>query len=113
MGLFAPFCYQANTVGTLGGKSMGEGWYHCRRCRKKFTVRVGTMFQRSPIPLHKWILAFRLAKKSGGITPYELHKELGITYKSARLMQERMDRYKTADAGSVWWERQFLTAGRT
>ncbi len=47
--------------------SMSKGWYHCRECRKKFTVRVGTIFERSHIPLDKWLLGFHLmaASKKG------------------------------------------------
>ena len=46
---------------------MSKGWYHCRECRKKFTVRVGTIFERSHIPLDKWLLGFHLmaASKKG------------------------------------------------
>ena len=38
-GAFCPFCGQFNSVKKLGGMSMGKGWYHCKDCRKKFTVR--------------------------------------------------------------------------
>ena len=54
-GAFCPHCGQMETVKPLGGKSMGPGWYFCSDCREKFTVRVGTLYERSHIPLHKWL----------------------------------------------------------
>ena len=59
-GPFCPFCGSVDGVKPLGGKSMGPGWHHCGECRKKFTVRVGTVFERSHIPLHKWLMGIRL-----------------------------------------------------
>ncbi len=60
-GPYCPFCGQFETVKAPPPKgSMGKGWHHCRECRKKFTVRVGTIFERSHIPLHKWLLGFHL-----------------------------------------------------
>ena len=57
-GPVCPFCGQLDTVSKLGGKSMGPGWYYCSNCQdKKFTVRVGTLMERSHIPMHKWLLA--------------------------------------------------------
>ncbi len=53
-GPYCPFCGQFDTVAVLGGKSMGPGWYHCKDCRKKFTAAVGTIYERSHIPLTKW-----------------------------------------------------------
>ena len=44
-----PFC-KSGEHDPLGGKSMGPGWYHCSECREKFTVRVGTLYERSHIP---------------------------------------------------------------
>ena len=62
-GPHCPHCGQFETVKALPPKgSMGEGWHHCRDCRKKFTVRVGTIFERSHIPLHKWLLGFHLTR---------------------------------------------------
>ncbi|HTR15123.1 MAG TPA: transposase, partial [Roseiarcus sp.] len=63
-GVFCPKCGQFDTVAPLGGKSMGLGWFHCRSCRDKFTVRTGTLYERSHIPLHKWLLATHLMTSS-------------------------------------------------
>ena len=92
-GPFCPFCGQFDNVKKLGGKPMGKGkgWYHCKDCRKKFTVRVGTLYERSHVPLHKWLLGFRLmcgSKK--GMAAHQLHRTLGVTYKTAWFMAHRI-----------------------
>jgi transposase-like protein len=91
-GPVCPFCGQiGDKVKALGGKSMGPGWYHCADCRKKFTVRVGTVYERSHIQLHKWLLAFRLvASSKKGFSAHQLHRTLNITYRSAWFMEHRI-----------------------
>jgi transposase-like protein len=90
-GAFCPYCGQLDTVKALGGDSMGPGWYHCGDCRKKFTVRVGTVFERSHIALHKWLLGFRLyASSQKGFSAHQLHRTLNITYRSAWFMAHRI-----------------------
>jgi len=90
-GAFCPYCGQFDTVKPLGGESMGPGWYHCGDCRKKFTVRVGTVFERSHILLHKWLLGFRMyASSKKGFSAHQLHRTLGITYRSAWFMAHRI-----------------------
>ncbi len=90
-GAVCPHCGQIDTVSPLGGKSMGPGWYFCKECREKFTVRVGTLYERSHIPLHKWLLATHLMTSSKkGISAHQLHRMLGITYKSAWFMAHRI-----------------------
>jgi hypothetical protein len=70
---------------------MGEGWFYCKACQDKFTVRTGTVYERSHIPLHKWLLAFRLmASSKKGISAHQLGRTLGITYKSAWFMAHRV-----------------------
>src|SRR5215831_20591600 len=90
-GPFCPFCGSLETIKPLGGPSMGPGWYYCSACQDKFTVRVGMIFERSHIPLHKWLLAFRLMTSSKkGVSAHQLHRTLGITYKSAWFMAHRI-----------------------
>lgn len=90
-GAYCPFCGQFETVKKLGGKSMGDGWYHCSDCRKKFTALVGTVCERSHIPLTKWLLAMHLMCASKkGMSAHQLHRMLGITYKSAWFMAHRI-----------------------
>src|SRR5476651_2710747 len=90
-GAVCPHCGQLDTVKPLGGKSMGPGWYFCNDCREKFTVRVGTLYERSHIPLHKWLAATHLmASSKKGISAHQLHRMLGVTYKSAWFMAHRI-----------------------
>jgi transposase-like protein len=90
-GPVCPFCGQLETVKPLGGESMGPGWYHCSECREKFTVRVGTLYERSHIALHKWLLATHLMTSSKkGMSAHQLHRMLGVTYKTAWFMAHRI-----------------------
>src|SRR6266478_5522748 len=68
-----------------------KGVWKCRSCRKQFTVTVGTIFEDSHIPLHKWLMAFHLlcASKTG-MSAHQLHRMLGVTYKSAWFMAHRI-----------------------
>jgi transposase-like protein len=72
------------------------GVYKCKACRKQFTVTVGTIFEGSRIPLHKWLMAVHLMCSSKkGISAHQLHRMFGITYKSAWFMCHRI-RYAMA-----------------
>ena len=91
-GAVCPSCGLSETVSPLPPKgSMGEGWYHCRQCREKFTVRVGTLYERSHVPLHKWLYATHLLCSSKkGMSSHQLHRMLGVTYKTAWFMSHRI-----------------------
>jgi transposase-like protein len=90
-GVYCPFCGTLDGIKPLGGESMGPGWFYCTACQDKFTVRVGSVFERSHIPLHKWLLAFRLmASSKKGCSAHQLHRTLGITYKSAWFLGHRI-----------------------
>lgn len=67
------------------------GLLRCRECKKQFTVTVGTIFEGSHIPLHKWLMGvhFMTASKKG-ISAHQLHRMLGITYKAAWFMAHRV-----------------------
>ncbi len=90
-GVTCPLCGSLDNARELGGLSMGDGWYYCEDCQDKFTVRTGTVYERSHIPLHKWLLAFRLMSSSKkGISAHQLHRTLGVTYKTAWFMAHRI-----------------------
>lgn len=90
-GAYCPHCGEAEQVTLLGGKSTKPGTYICKSCRTKFTVTVGTVFERSHIGLAKWMLGFRLmASAKKGVSAHQLHRSLGITYKSAWFMAHRI-----------------------
>src|SRR5579872_4174127 len=86
-----PLCGSVEKISQLQGDSMGPGWWYCGSCKDKFTVRVGTVMERSHIPLHKWLLGFRLmASSKKGCSAHQLHRTLGITYKSAWFLAHRI-----------------------
>ena len=91
-GPVCPHCgATAEAITKLEGKAHRAGVHHCRACRKQFTVTVGTLFERSHIPLHKWLTAMYLMTSSKkGISAHQLHRTLGITYKSAWFMAHRI-----------------------
>lgn len=68
-----------------------HGLWKCRDCRKQFTVRKGTIFEESHLPLHLWLQAIHLMVSSKkGISSHQLHRVLGITYKSAWFLTHRI-----------------------
>lgn len=67
------------------------GFYRCNQCKEDFTVRTGTIFERSHVPLHKWIYAmYLLVTARKGISSMQLAKEIGITQKSAWVVLHRL-----------------------
>jgi len=88
-GVYCPLCGSLN-VHKMGGKTQA-GMFLCNDCRDKFTVRTGTVFERSHIPLHKWLLATHLiAASKKGMSALQLSRMIGITYKSAWFMCHRI-----------------------
>ncbi len=67
------------------------GVYKCKKCRKQFTVTVGTIFEGGHIRLHKWLMAiYLMCSSKKGISAHQLHRTLGVTYKSAWFMAHRI-----------------------
>lgn len=100
-GAYCPHCGEAKNVTRLEGNSHRAGLHQCNSCREHFTVTVGTLFERSHIPLHKWLLAFHLmAASKKGISAHQLHRMLGITYKSAWFMAHRIREAFKTETGS-------------
>ncbi|MEW9808771.1 IS1595 family transposase [Mesorhizobium marinum] len=72
-------------------RSHRAGLYYCNECKGTFTVTVGTVFERSKIPLNKWVLASHLmAASKKGVSAHQLHRMLGVTYKTAWFMAHRI-----------------------
>lgn len=68
-----------------------HGLWKCRECRNQFTVRKGTIFEESHIPMHKWLQAIHLMVSSKkGISSHQLHRVLEVTYKSAWFLTHRI-----------------------
>ena len=90
-GPVCPRCGSGERITLLKGKSTRPGVHKCNACEKPFTVTVGTIFEDSKIPLNKWLLAFAMVNGSKkGISAHQLHRQLGITYKSAWFMAHRI-----------------------
>ena len=88
-----PFCPHCGSFAAtkLEGKAHRPGLYQCNDCREQYTVTVGTVFERSKIPLHKWVLASHLVGASKkGMASKQLQRMLGVTYKSAWFMTMRL-----------------------
>lgn len=83
-----PHCGLIKATAVSGGR---EGLYQCNSCREQFTVTVGTLFQRSKIPLNKWLLANHLLCASKkGMSAAQIGRMLGVTYKTAWFMMHRI-----------------------
>jgi transposase-like protein len=88
-----PHCGNADAskIAKLETKSVRPGLHYCNECAKQFTATVGTVFERSKIPLTKWWLAMHLIGSSKkGISSHQLHRMLGISYKSTWFMMHRI-----------------------
>lgn len=87
-----PVCPHCGTIDTAY-VTKKPGVYRCgeKECRKDFTVTVGTVFERSKIPLHKWLLsAFLICSSKKGMSAHQLHRTIGVTYKTAWFMAHRL-----------------------
>ena len=84
-------CGVVNSATLVKGKSHRPGMYQCNACRKPFTVTTGSVMESSHIPLNKWALGFHLyAASKKGFSAHQLHRMIGVTYKSAWFMSHRI-----------------------
>ena len=89
-GPFCPHCGSLNAT-RLQGSHHRAGLVQCNDCRQQFTVTVGTVFERSKVPLNKWLLANHLLCASKkGISGHQVARMLGVTYKTAWFMMHRI-----------------------
>ncbi len=85
-GAVCPHCEEKERITPRKG-----GYYRCNACKKDFTVRTGTIFERSHVQLHKWLYAmYLLVTSRKGISSLQLGKEIGITQKSAWFVLQRL-----------------------
>ena len=90
-GPICPHCGVVDKATLMKGKSTRPGVYKCRECEKPFSVTVGTLFEDSKVPLHKWVYAVHLYTASKkGFSAHQLHRTLGVTYKTAWFMAHRI-----------------------
>ena len=75
----------------MQGKSTRVGTYNCYQCRKPFTVKIGTMFEDSKVPMRIWLQAmYLIADSKMGVSSDQLHRILGVTLKTAWFMAHRI-----------------------
>ena len=89
-GPYCPHCGSFNATRLQGSKHRA-GAIQCNDCRKQYTVTVGTLFERSKVPLHKWLLCNHLLCSSKkGMSAKQIERLLGVTYKTAWFMCHRI-----------------------
>lgn len=101
-GPVCPHCGVEGQHYALKGASHRPGLWKCKDCRKQFSVTVGTVFERSKIPLNKWLMAVHLmcaSKKA--VSSHQIHRMLGVTYKSAWFMTHRIREAMKPDGGGL------------
>ena len=86
-----PHCGGVDRIGKMDGKSTRVGTYKCYQCRKPFTVKIGTIFEASHVPMRIWLQAmYLIAGSKKGISSNQLHRTLGVTLKTAWFMSHRI-----------------------
>jgi transposase-like protein len=91
-----PFCRHCGNsdpdkIAKMQGKSARPGLHYCNECKREFTVTVGTVFERSKVPLTKWWMAAHLMNSGkNGVSAHEIHRTIGVTYKTAWFMMHRL-----------------------
>lgn len=101
-----PVCPRCGVTGAritkMQGKSLRPGVYNCKDCRKPFTVTVGTVMERSKVPLHKWVMAAQLmASSKKAMSAHQLYRMLGTNYETAWFLFHRLREAATPVAGSA------------
>jgi len=90
-GPVCPHCGCMDKIGRVDGKTARPGLRYCGDCKKQFTVTVGTIFERSKVPLSKWWFAIHvLASSKKGMSAHQLHRMIGVTYQTAWFMEHRI-----------------------
>ncbi len=104
-GPYCPHCGNADPdrIAKLAGTSPRPGLYLCNECREQFTVTVGSVMERSHIPLHKWVLGFHLmASSKKGVSAHQLFRTLGLgSYRTAWFMAHRIREAMKETAGDT------------
>jgi transposase-like protein len=99
-----PVCPHCGSLGDhyrLEGEAHRKGLFKCQDCRAQFSVTVGTVFERSHIPLHKWLLAaYLLCSSKKGMSSRQLQRTLGVTYKTAWFLSHRIRLAMTGSGGT-------------
>jgi len=96
-------CGVVNEATLMKGKTTRPGLYQCNACREPFTVTVGTLYERSHVPLHKWLGATHLMMASKkGMSALQISRMIGVTYKTAWFMCHRIrESLRVTDNGQL------------
>ncbi|HVY80741.1 MAG TPA: IS1595 family transposase [Steroidobacteraceae bacterium] len=119
-----PVCPHCGSLGDhyqLQGEAHRKGLYKCQDCREQFSVTLGTVFERSHIPLHKWLLAaYLLCSSKKGISSRQLQRTLQVTYKAAWFLSHRIRKAMKVAGAPISWapaatssKRMRLTSARS
>ena len=116
-GPVCPHCGGVDRISKMQGKSTRIGTYKCYQCRKPFTVKIGTIFEASHVPMNIWLQAmYLIAGSKKGISSNQLHRTLGVTLKTAWFMSQRIreamasgsDRIMGGNGGPVEADETFI-----
>ncbi len=112
-----PACAHCGSLNVLRleGEVHRPGLLSCRDCRRQFSVTVGSVMERSHIPLPKWVLAFHLmAASKKGMSAHQLHRMLKVTYKTAWFMAHRIrEAMRVPDPSPIGGEGKVVEADET
>src|SRR5688572_18969167 len=118
-GPVCPHCgnVDQSKITAMQGKAHRPGLYNCNECRMQFSVTVGTVFEDSKIALNRWMLAtFLMASSKKGMSAHQLHRMLGVTYKTAWFMAHRIREAMApskSEKGPLGGEGKFVEADTT
>ncbi len=114
-GPVCPKCGGMDRISKMRGKSTRIGSYKCYQCRAKFTVKVGTVFEDSHVPMHIWLQAVALLSSSKkGISSNQLHRTLGCTLKTAWFISHRIrEAMKVIGADPIGGEGKIVESDET
>ena len=90
-GPICPKCGALDNAYRMKGKRARPGLRRCRDCKKDFTVKIGTIFEDSHVKMHQWVQAmYLMCASKKGFSAHQLHRMLGVTYKTAWFMSHRI-----------------------
>jgi transposase-like protein len=114
-GAICPHCGVIGDATPLRGKSHRAGLYQCRSCTEQFTVTVGTLYERSHVPLHKWLGVTHLMMASKkGMSALQISRMVGVTYKTAWFMCHRVrESLRETNPAPLGGEGKFVEADET
>jgi transposase-like protein len=114
-GAVCPHCGTVGEATKLQGKAARPGVWQCNACREQFTVTVGTVFEKSKVPLNKWLLAtYLMSTSKKGISAHQIGRTLGVTYKTAWFMCHRIrEAMNPADPAPIGGQGKVVEADET